>query len=228
MVNALALNPFTRALARGVWQVRRKLWRIDLTRPRLHTVRGTSLLVLPNVFDGVLIRTGALLTETLSQLDLQNQRVLDLGCGSGIGAVFAAKHGAHVIASDVNPDAARNARLNALLSHLEDKIETRVGDLFETVRGERFELVLFNPPYYHGTARNVADAAWRSPDCFERFLSELPAYLTPQGSARVVLSTDGDILPALERATHLTRRVLLERKFMNETITVYEIRSQSL
>ena len=228
MVNAFAPNSLTRALARRIWQVRRKLWRIDLARPRLHNVRGIPLLVLPNVFDGVLIRTGALLTETLSQLDLQNQRVLDLGCGSGIGAVFAAKRGAHVIASDMNPDAARNARINALLSQLDERIVTRVGDLFESVRDERFDLILFNPPYYHGTARNVADAAWRSPDCFERFLSELPSYLTPQGSARIVLSTDGDILPALERATHLTRRVLLERNFMNETITVYEIRPQTL
>jgi methylase of polypeptide subunit release factors len=185
--------------------------------------RGTPLLVLPGVFDGVLTRTGVFMAETLAELSLEHARVLDLGCGSGIGAVFAARGGAQVIAADLNPEAVRNTQLNALLLKLEAQIETRTGDLFETVRGERFDLILFNPPYYHGTPRDAADAAWRSPDAFERFLREAPDYLTAEGRIRLVLSSDGDIAPVLAATPQFTTRVVRQNDFGNEVLTVYEL-----
>ena len=64
--------------------------------------------------------------------------------------------GYHVTAVDINPDAVRCARINALQHHLETCIEVRQGDLFEPVQGERFDLVLFNPPFFRGQPRNTA------------------------------------------------------------------------
>jgi release factor glutamine methyltransferase len=107
---------------------------------------------------------------------------------------------------------------------MEQQIETRVGDLFEPVRGERFDVILFNPPYYRGQPRDPADHAWRSADVFDRFLRELPAHLAPGGRALVVLSTDGDVAPALAAATHVRARVVRERDLQNERLTVYELR----
>ena len=213
----------SRALSRRILSIQRRLARIDLSRPRLHDVHGTPLLVLPDVFDGVLIRTGVFLVETLGDLHLQNARALDLGCGSGIGAVFCAQRGARVIASDVNPKAARNTQLNALLTLNEMRIETRIGNLFESVRGEQFDLILFNPPYYRGAPRDAYDAAWRSPDAFDRFLQSFAMYLTPTGRARIVLSTDGDAEKTLERATGLRRVMVRRRDFGNEILTVYDL-----
>lgn len=217
MVNA------SRALHRRRLELQRKLARVDLTQPRLHDIHGTPLLVLPGVFDGVLTRTGVFLVETLDNLVLQNAHVLDLGCGSGIGAVFCALRGARVIASDLNPEAARNTKLNALLTRTESSIETRTGDLFETVQGERFELILFNPPYYRGTPRDTYDTAWRSRDAFGRFLHELPLYLAGGGRARIVLSTDGDVQGELTHAEHLRYAVVRRHDFKNEILTVYDL-----
>jgi SAM-dependent methyltransferase len=74
------------------------------------------------------------------------ERALDVGTGNGIQALFAAQHCKHVIATDVSQRAldfaAFNARLNAV-----DNIEFRRGSFFEPVEGERFDLVLCNPPY---------------------------------------------------------------------------------
>lgn len=221
-LSARAKRPLLRSIHRQFMLLRRKTWRIDLHRPRLHDLHGTPLLVLPNVFDGVLTRTGVFLVETLNDLDLRDARVLDLGCGSGIGAVFAAQRGAHVIASDLNPDATRNAQLNAMLSRLENRIDARAGDLFETVRGERFDLVLFNPPYYLGAPRNAPDAAWRSRDVFRRFLEQLPNYLTPRGRARIVLSSDGDIEPSLA-GTRFKINVVRRHDFGNEILAVHDL-----
>ena len=214
-----------RAAYRWLWRLwRALLWRED-NGLRVETVSDMRIVVLPGVFNGARLRTGAFLAETLdSDTCPPGARVLDLGTGSGLGAIFAARYAAQVIATDINPEAVRCARLNALAHHLEQRIETRMGDLFEPVRGERFEVILFNPPYYRGRPRDLSGYAWRSPDLFDRFLNELPTHLMPNGRALVVLSTDGDIAAALWSATHLTVRAIRERDLINEKLTVYEIR----
>ena len=78
------------------------------------------------------------------------------------------------------------------LNHMEHKIEVRHGDLFAPVWQERFDLVLFNPPFLRGAARDDRDRAWRSSDVAERFAADLSAHLKPGGLALVLLSTFGD------------------------------------
>src|SRR5205823_1604642 len=105
-------------------------------------------------------------------------RALDMGTGSGIGAVFAARAGYRVVGVDLNPEAVRCARINALMNRLEDRLEAREGDLFAPVAGERFDLILFNPPFFRGEPRDALDMAWRSVDVLERFAEGLPSALT--------------------------------------------------
>src|SRR5581483_11690365 len=145
-------------------------------RLALESIGGVPLLVLPQVFNPVLLRTGAFLARALTRLPLQEparMAVLDMGTGSGVGAVFAARRGARVVAVDINAEAVRCARINALLNHLDERIEVRHGDLFEPVRGQRFDLVLFNPPFYRGAPSDNLDHAWRGQDVFERFAGGL-------------------------------------------------------
>jgi SAM-dependent methyltransferase len=73
-------------------------------------------------------------------------RVLDLGCGGGVQSLLAARHAEHVVGVDLNPRAVAFARFNARLNGV-GNAEFRAGDLFEPVRGERFDLVVCNPPY---------------------------------------------------------------------------------
>jgi len=214
-----------RSVARWLWRQWRRVLARDEARLRIAALNGTPIIVLPGVFDGVRLRTGAFLAQALDgEACPPGARVLDLGTGSGLGAVYAARWGARVIATDLNPEAARCARVNALARHLDERIETRVGDLFEPVRGERFDVILFNPPYYRGSPRDLSDGAWRSPDVFDRFLRELPEYLTPTGRALVVLSSDGDLAGALSDARHLAVRALRQRDLRNEVLTVYDLR----
>jgi release factor glutamine methyltransferase len=76
-------------------------------------------------------------------------RVLDLCTGSGVIAVSLAKElaGAQVIATEISPEAAAIARRNAERNGVADRVDVRVGDLFEPVAGERFDLITSNPPY---------------------------------------------------------------------------------
>jgi HemK-related putative methylase len=188
---------------------------------------GVPLVVLPQVFNPVLLRTGAFLARTLVRLPLgaagADLAVLDMGAGSGVGAVFAARRGARVVAVDINPEAVRCARMNALLNHLEERIEVREGDLFAPVAGLTFDLVLFNPPFYRGVPRSKLDQAWRGLDVFERFARGLAGALKPGGRALVVLSSDGDcqdMLAELE-AAGFTVEALAQSDLINEVLTVY-------
>jgi HemK-related putative methylase len=219
-----------RALGRRLWRelraVRMRLWdRRRYRRLVLEWVDGDlPLVVLPDVFNPKLLRSGEFLVHQLRRqpalLPAHGGRVLDLGCGSGVGALVAARAGCRVVAVDINPAAVRCTRINALLNGLDGQVEVRGGDLFEPVQGERFETILFNPPYYRGVPRDALDWAWRAPDVVERFAAGLAAHLAPGGSALLVLSSDG------EAASFL--RALAERGFSAQTVAAHDFRNEQM
>ena len=231
MTELFPTNALARGLIRFGYRLQRPLLRRRLGRVVLEHVDGVPILVLPQVFNGVLFRTGEMLARTVAASPLAaprsaSSRALDLGTGSGIGTVFAARRGFQVVAVDLNPEAVRCARLNALLNRLEDRIEVRHGDLFAPVAGESFELVLFNPPFFHGTPQGPLDLAWRGTDVLERTAAGLPATLAPRGIALVVLSTDGDgeSLLAAFASNGLASEAVARRDYGNEAVTVYAVR----
>jgi methylase of polypeptide subunit release factors len=190
---------------------------------RLERVQGVPIVVMPGVFNPKLLRTGAYFAAALGRE--HGARVLDMGTGSGIGAVFAARRGAHVTALDISAAAVRCARINAALNGLEDRILVRESDLFGAVAGERFDLVQFNPPFVRGRPRSDADRAWRSLDVPERFAGALRAHLAPSGRALVLLSSFGDagmFLSAFRREALAIRRIAGKR-FLNEELAIYEL-----
>jgi methylase of polypeptide subunit release factors len=74
------------------------------------------------------------------------QRALDLGTGCGVQALLAARHAEWVVATDLSERALRFTRLNAALNEIQN-VECRRGDLFDPVEGERFDLIVSNPPF---------------------------------------------------------------------------------
>ncbi len=103
-----------------------------------------------------------------------SDRVLDIGCGWGAVGIAAAKSAdsGHVILVDVNRRAVHLARRNLERNRIANA-EVRAGSLFDPVEGERFDLILTNPPYRAGRP------------LIERLLSEAPGHLVPGG--RLVL-----------------------------------------
>ncbi len=217
---------FRRLLGRAMAMGYRLIGRDRYNDFRLERVHGRRFVVTPSVFNPKLPRTGAFLASHLdSRLVQREWDVLDMGTGSGVCAVFAAAHARRVVAVDINPAAVRCAGINALLNHVERKIDVRQGDLFGSVAGERFDLILFNPPFVRGTPRDDRDSAWRSNDVAERFAAGLGAHLKVGGSALVILSTFGDGLVFLrEFQKHgFQVSVLAERRFVNERLTIFRL-----
>ena len=193
---------------------------------RLERVHGMPFVVTPSVFNPKVPRTGEFLAAQIdARLVQQDWAVLDMGTGSGVCAIFAARHARHVVAVDINEAAVRCADINARLNHLEHKIDVRQGDLFAPVHGEQFDLILFNPPFLRGTPTDDRDRAWRSSDVAERFVVGLREHLSPHGSALVLLSTFGDggyFLNAF-REQDWSVSVFAERRFVNERLTIFKV-----
>lgn len=119
--------------------------------------------------------------------------VLDVCTGSGALAVAAALAGAgSVCAVDISGRAVLSALLNARRNGV--RLRARRGDLFRPVRGERFDLVVSNPPYVpapstelprRGPAR-AWDAGRRGRALVDRICAGVPAHLRPGGAVLMV------------------------------------------
>jgi HemK-related putative methylase len=197
----------------------------------LEEINGVPLVVLPEVFNPVLLRSGEFLARYIESCDLkESSTVLDLGTGSGVGAIFAAQRSSDVTAVDINPAAVRCARINALLNQLDGRITVLRGDLFDPVQDRRFDLVIFNPPFYLGRPDGELDRAWRGEGVFERFTEGLSVALNPGGRALLLLSSDGDgeALLALLSQTDFAITVAAKKDLINEILTIYEVKSSGL
>lgn len=187
---------------------------------------GFPMVVLPEVLNPTLFLSSSFAVDALSSgLVPAGAEVLDVGTGSGALAVAAAATASRVVAVDVNPHAVRCARINALLNGFERRIEVRHGSLFEPVAGERFDLVVCNPPYYPGRPGTDLEVALRSPGFAGGFAAGLAAHLKPPGSALVVLSSAGleEQFVRTWRDAGLTAAVVADRDVISERLRLYRV-----
>ena len=86
-------------------------------------------------------------TTTLASWTIRRRvgRALDLGTGAGVQALHLDSHAESIVATDISERALGFARFNAALAGLE--VDLRIGDLLDPVAGERFSLVVSNPPF---------------------------------------------------------------------------------
>lgn len=143
-------------------------------------------------------------TELLVDLALKHVPVnravtiLDLGTGSGAIALAIAKQLplARVVAVDVSPDALTIARSNATQLNL-DNVRFVRGDWFNGLAGERFDLIVSNPPYVASGDSHLTQGDLRfepsialtdggdGTHCLRSIIGSAPAYLMPGGMIMV-------------------------------------------
>jgi hypothetical protein len=112
---------------------------------------------------------------------------LDLCTGSGVHALIAASHSQRVIAVDINPRAAQCTRFNVLASGATN-VEVAVGNLFEPVQGERFDLITANPPFVPSPVDSIMyrDGGHSGEDIQRHIIAGLSQHLAPGGIAQIV------------------------------------------
>ena len=159
--------------------------------------------------------------------------LLDIGTGSGVLGLAAARAGVRVVATDVNPHALRHVAGLARAQGLAiDLVRT------DLARGlGRFDRIVANPPYLPTTAGGRDPDPWHDralnggPDGLAvsaRLLDALPDHLAPGGAGFVVVSTVQDP-GALERLRLRwierggDQRTVATRSLEGERLDVWEL-----
>ncbi len=125
---------------------------------------------------------------------------LDLGCGAGPVALLLARTARRVVATDVSARALAWTRFNLAVDGV-THVEVREGDLYEPVRGERFDRIAAHPPFV-ARPEGVAESTFvhggpRGDELPLRVLAGAAAHLTEGGRAVVLADwplLDGDAL----------------------------------
>ncbi|WP_340374482.1 methyltransferase [Streptomyces sp. SS7] len=121
---------------------------------------------------------------------------LDLGCGTGILGLSAARGGAEVLSVDVNPECTAATTLNAHLNGLAGRVTATEADIMSLSLGSRFDLVVSNPPCLplrRGSLGWLAgEAGLDGLEFFWELLRQVPALLTGGGEALLQAAAYGD------------------------------------
>jgi SAM-dependent methyltransferase len=134
-------------------------------------------------------------STTLAQVTVRDprRRVLDLGTGCGIQALHASRHAERVVGTDISRRALAFARFNAALAGLgTDRVELREGSMLEPVAGDRYSLVVSNPPFVITPraagvpAYEYRDGGLSGDDVVRRLITGVGEVLEPGGVAQLL------------------------------------------
>lgn len=126
---------------------------------------------------------------------LKGKLVLELGCGNCYNAIFCAKQGAKVVASDIDKSAIEYCKNKVKVKNefLNLNIDFYVGDMFSSLNEykNKFDLIFFNPPYL--ISNNIRfkdlDGLKKGRHWIDKFIEAFNIYLNKNGSA-LLLHTD--------------------------------------
>lgn len=129
-----------------------------LSKTRIYRYEDIQLVIPPQVFHPGFFFSTRLLLDHIKKISLKKKKVLELGCGSGLIAIYAAKQKAEVTATDINKTAIEFLNKNKDYNNVELNIIE--SNLFEKIPSSLYDIVVINPPYYKKDPKAEIDYAW--------------------------------------------------------------------
>jgi release factor glutamine methyltransferase len=166
-----------------------------LSKVRTYRFQDITIKVYPGVFHPGFFFSTKILLKYLGQLNLTQQRILELGAGSGLISIYCCKKNAHVTASDISIVALSNIRENATLN--EATIRIIHSDLFEHIAPDDFDLIIINPPFYPRDVKSEKDHAWfcgHNFEFFKKLFTQIRQKRTYENRILMILSEECDLI----------------------------------
>ena len=192
-------------------------------------VAGLRLTVRPTVFHPRYFISSECFANYIGRMDLRGKRVIDVGTGSGILAIAAAKSGAeNIIAVDINPNAALSVPENAANNASGQQIAAACMNLLAAVAPQPlFDLILSNPPKHAREPLDLADRGWHAGPNYRdiaALFDQAHARLKPEGFLYVMFSTDSDLelIETLIKRAGFHARVVYKYSIFIESFVLYE------
>lgn len=190
---------------------------------------GFRLTVRPTVFHPRYFISSECFAEFIDGLDLRGKRVTDVGTGSGILALAAARAGADfVVAADINPNAALTAADNARANGF-PAVKAVCSNLLAAFAARPlFDVILSSPPKHAGEPRDLADRGWHAGPAYRdiaALFEQAQERLRPGGRIYVMVSSDSDLdlFGRLIDQAGLRARPAVERSILIESFIIYEL-----
>src|SRR6187401_1733207 len=200
-----------------------------LRKERRFVYNRLTIHVFPGVFHPGFFHSTKFILSYLADKDLAGKSFLELGCGSGLVSIVAAKAGANVISSDLSLRALENTKRNANLNNVFLKIV--YSDLFDSIDKTQFDWIVINPPYYARKPESEQDLAWYCGENFEYFqklFASLNDYTHPASQVIMVLTKGADVKTIEEIAKKYTFDLELLKEnpvFFDERDFLFRIKS---
>lgn len=199
-------------------------------KPRKYCYSNIYVDVHPDVFPPHLTFSTKILLDFIQPLDLRGKTFLELGCGSGIISLFASSKQAKVTATDINETALEFLQKNAIKNKLQATV--LYSDLFEQLKGQSFDFIIINPPYYPKSPANIKEQAWfcgPNFEYFEKLFAQLPGFLTPTNQTFMILSEDCklDEIKTIAFRNKIIFECVQEKKVAQEKNYVFKLASKS-
>lgn len=172
-----------------------------LSATRMFTYKGIRLVIPPAVFHPGFFFSTRLLLRYIAKHPLKGKSFLELGAGSGLIAMYAAREGAQVTASDINQVAVHSLEMNSSSNRI--PLTVIHSDLFKNIPKQQFDIIAINPPYYKKQPQTPAEYAWycgEQGEYFQQLFSSLRSYIHAQSMVLMVLSDGCDLEMIVEMA----------------------------